>query len=32
MVKRIFKMADGVLIVYDITDKESFESMDRWLE
>ncbi len=25
-------MADGVLIVYDITDKESFESMDRWLE
>ena len=29
---RFFKGVDGVILVYDITNKESFEKIDRWVK
>ena len=28
----IYKRADGIIIVYDITDKDSFEALRGWQE
>ena len=32
MVKRVFKQADGVVLVYDVTSMKSFQSLDKWLK
>lgn len=31
MVWRVFKQSDGIVLVYDISNRKSFESLDRWL-
>ena len=30
--KKYYEKADGVLLHYDITDEESFKSIDYWIE
>lgn len=30
--KNQYKKADGIIVIYDVTDRKSFESVNRWLD
>lgn len=32
MMRTYFRVADGFIIVYSITDRRSFEEVDRWMK